>query len=292
MNLVWEHAPVSGNELLLMLALADFADDEGRAGASMTTLARKTRSDERTARRVLRRLQKHGLIAVDRKPGPENINRYRLLCEGWGQFAPGGVLPGGVLPPPPGQIAPTPGGEMPPRGQSAPTPATASPPAQTRSPRAGARTRTPSIDLLEAHTPDVCVLENGSSPTGEAHTHAEAARIVEGWRTTFPAARGQAHRKVLAVITNALANGIEASAVADGLARLTADGFVVTEQTLAVAVSQLLAEKPKGTRAAADRRSVAEAIATPDVNPDDVAGYMAALRSPATRRSDGRKEGP
>ncbi len=46
---VWEHSPVAGNERLVLLAITDSAEDDGRnAWPSVATLASKTRLDPRT----------------------------------------------------------------------------------------------------------------------------------------------------------------------------------------------------------------------------------------------------
>jgi len=78
-SLVWEHAPVGGSDLLVLLALADFANDEGtNAWPSHATLARKARLSEERIRHVLRSLQKRGLILVDvQAGGPATLRRDR-----------------------------------------------------------------------------------------------------------------------------------------------------------------------------------------------------------------------
>ena len=40
---VWDRSAHAGNALLMLLAIADFADDEGRAFPSVSTLAKKCR---------------------------------------------------------------------------------------------------------------------------------------------------------------------------------------------------------------------------------------------------------
>lgn len=79
MNWVWEHSPAVGTELLVLLAIADNADDAGaNAYPSTDTLARKTRLDTRTVQRVIRRLEEHGHVVVDRGGG-RAANRYSVL---------------------------------------------------------------------------------------------------------------------------------------------------------------------------------------------------------------------
>ena len=50
---VWEDSNQSGNRLLIMLALADYADDNGYSWPSIETLARKTRMSSRTVLRAI-----------------------------------------------------------------------------------------------------------------------------------------------------------------------------------------------------------------------------------------------
>lgn len=60
---VWEHAPVKSGELVVLLALADNAhDDGGGAYPSQATLAAKSRMSDRQVRNCLRALEAAGLI--------------------------------------------------------------------------------------------------------------------------------------------------------------------------------------------------------------------------------------
>lgn len=60
MSLVWDRFPGSGSDLLTLLALADWSDDQGRCFPSIASIARKTRLSESQARRVV-----HGLIDME-----------------------------------------------------------------------------------------------------------------------------------------------------------------------------------------------------------------------------------
>lgn len=78
MTWVWDHAPVAGTELLLMLAIADQADDHGRnAWPSVQTLAQRTRLDQRTVQRVVKRLVAGGTLVVH-SGGGRRSNRYEI----------------------------------------------------------------------------------------------------------------------------------------------------------------------------------------------------------------------
>lgn len=79
MSWVWDHSDASGSELLLLLAIADQANDDGRdAWPSIKTLAQRTRLDERTVRRVLKRLARSGHIIV-RPGGGRRSNHYDVI---------------------------------------------------------------------------------------------------------------------------------------------------------------------------------------------------------------------
>lgn len=87
---VWERSRAKGSELLVLLAIADYADDEGRnAWPSVQKLADKSRMTERGVRDVLRRLADDGELAVERNTdGREVAGGFRprlfmhvLCCE-------------------------------------------------------------------------------------------------------------------------------------------------------------------------------------------------------------------
>ena len=78
---VWE-SDLAGSDLLLMLALADHADDEGVCWPSVPKVAVKARMSERTAQRSIARLSAAGLLAVDRAAAPGGANRYTVMPGG------------------------------------------------------------------------------------------------------------------------------------------------------------------------------------------------------------------
>jgi hypothetical protein len=86
MTAVWDRAPVSGSELLLLLALADAANDDLECWPGIRYLAHKVRVSERHIQRMLSSLEQQGLIqrilhgGRGRYEGWES-NRYRLILE-------------------------------------------------------------------------------------------------------------------------------------------------------------------------------------------------------------------
>ncbi|SBW21024.1 hypothetical protein FDG2_1868 [Candidatus Protofrankia californiensis] len=89
MTWVWESSTTAGNERLVLLAIADTADDNGgNAWPSVATLARKTRLDARTVQRVIRRLVAGGHLLVATAAGRGGSNVYTLVMDGQREPAP------------------------------------------------------------------------------------------------------------------------------------------------------------------------------------------------------------
>lgn len=81
MNWVWEHSTAKGSELLLLLAIADTADDRGRnAFPSIATLAGKTRMSRRTVQRLVVKLETDGHLVL-RREGGRRSNSYEIVVE-------------------------------------------------------------------------------------------------------------------------------------------------------------------------------------------------------------------
>jgi DNA-binding MarR family transcriptional regulator len=76
MSQVWENGPEDRGELLVMLALADFADDRGRCWPSIATIAKRARMTTRSAQRILRKLQSEGAVTISTGTGRAGCNEY------------------------------------------------------------------------------------------------------------------------------------------------------------------------------------------------------------------------
>lgn len=81
MTQVWANSQQSGGALLILLAIADFANDDGSAYPSVETLAKKARMSERNAQYVLRKLVDDGELAISKGVGPRGANLYRVLVD-------------------------------------------------------------------------------------------------------------------------------------------------------------------------------------------------------------------
>lgn len=75
---VWEFSKHAGNDLLMLLAIADFSDDDGRAYPSVPALARKVRMSPRNANKILAALRESGELEIKYGAGPRGTNRYRV----------------------------------------------------------------------------------------------------------------------------------------------------------------------------------------------------------------------
>lgn len=82
MATVWDAFPDGGSELLALLALADWADDEGRCWPSMAAIAKKTRLSRSQSQRVIHRLIAGGFIALtgnETGGAPGSTRQYRII---------------------------------------------------------------------------------------------------------------------------------------------------------------------------------------------------------------------
>ena len=82
MTLVWDSYPNGGTELLAMLALADWSDDEGRCFPSIKSIAKKIRLKERQVQRTVNQLINEGFVTIlSNKFGgaPGSSRRYQIV---------------------------------------------------------------------------------------------------------------------------------------------------------------------------------------------------------------------
>jgi Helix-turn-helix domain len=79
MNRVWEHAEYKESTLLILLALADFADDNGICWPEVPTLAAKARVSDRRAIDIIQALEKDGAIVYQRGGGRGKRSLYGVL---------------------------------------------------------------------------------------------------------------------------------------------------------------------------------------------------------------------
>jgi len=72
MSNVWDHSKMKGSTLLLLIAIADNANDDGLAWPGIETLAKKTRQTERTISNQIGKCEQSGELMVYRRDGLHN----------------------------------------------------------------------------------------------------------------------------------------------------------------------------------------------------------------------------
>lgn len=76
---IWKKSSHSGTELLMLLAIGDWADDDGNAYPSVAKLATKCRMTDRNARLILANLRDSGELQVRFGEGPKGANQYLIV---------------------------------------------------------------------------------------------------------------------------------------------------------------------------------------------------------------------
>jgi hypothetical protein len=79
MTRIWEHAPYKESTLLVLLALADYADDHGICWPDIPSLAAKARISDRRAIDIIKALEEDGAILFERGGGRGKRSRYAIL---------------------------------------------------------------------------------------------------------------------------------------------------------------------------------------------------------------------
>ena len=79
MSWVWDQSPYEGKALLIHLAMADFASDEGLLWPSQVTLAKKSRSTDRYVRDVINDMVRDGFVEIVTASNGRESHRYKLI---------------------------------------------------------------------------------------------------------------------------------------------------------------------------------------------------------------------
>jgi hypothetical protein len=82
MSAVWEREDMDASERLVMLSLADHADDEGVCYPSIARLCKRTSLTNRTVQMAVKRLEARGLIYVEPNAGRNGTNMFYLFASG------------------------------------------------------------------------------------------------------------------------------------------------------------------------------------------------------------------
>lgn len=84
MSRVWDDFPGGGSELLALLALADWSDDDGRCYPSIASISRKARLSRSQAQRLVHSLIDQGFVTVtDNINGgaPGSTRKYKIVLD-------------------------------------------------------------------------------------------------------------------------------------------------------------------------------------------------------------------
>ncbi|WP_425610856.1 helix-turn-helix domain-containing protein [Xanthomonas albilineans] len=88
MNWAWEQR-LPPNSKLILMALADSADEVGKCWPRVRLIAEKCCASERTVQRVLKELEERGFLHIERRfrgDGGQSSNAYYLCLESPRQF--------------------------------------------------------------------------------------------------------------------------------------------------------------------------------------------------------------
>jgi hypothetical protein len=273
MNWVWAHSPTSGNERLVLLALADACSRDDGTGCwpSIATIARKANISERSVRRIIARLEEAGLLGVTRTSGgtARATNTYAII------MTPPGAKTAVSAP---GPRQPDPGQDVTPDGSSgvtrqAPTPDTGVRPPLTPG----------SADPPENHQEpppgghaDRASAQDHPGPGG-GHRAAQTGRTARQLIAAYTASCAQRPPAAVlgqlgAHVTAMLAEGVDPGAIDQALKKFR------TRPRHPSVLPSLVNQQLNPPASPADRPP-ADAAAVPSADPDDVAGYLAAIRA-------------
>lgn len=73
MSDVWDHAPFEQTHLLVLLSLADQANDDGRCWPSAAHIAKRARCSDRYVRQVISELQSAGWLSIEERRGRSSM---------------------------------------------------------------------------------------------------------------------------------------------------------------------------------------------------------------------------
>lgn len=79
LSAVWDRGPEDKGELLVLLALADYCNDDGECWPSIPAVARKARMSDRGVQKICARLAEQGWLRIEPNRGRRGCNLYRLL---------------------------------------------------------------------------------------------------------------------------------------------------------------------------------------------------------------------
>ncbi|WP_185802962.1 helix-turn-helix domain-containing protein [Pontivivens nitratireducens] len=119
MSRIWESGGLKPTEKLILLSLADHANDDGVCYPSLARLVAKTGLSERGAQSTIKNLEERGWLQIERNAGPRGCNVFTVLTPELDAEPPQEVrprrrcTPAGGAPNPRRRCTPTPAGGAP-----------------------------------------------------------------------------------------------------------------------------------------------------------------------------------
>lgn len=84
MSQLWEHSQNKGTALLMLLAIADNADERGYAWPGVDYLAEKTRMTRQNVILLIKKIEASGEVSIAKRQGPKGCNMYHIKTD-WTQ---------------------------------------------------------------------------------------------------------------------------------------------------------------------------------------------------------------
>lgn len=182
MSAVWEREDLDASERLVMLSLADHADDDGVCYPSISRLCKRTSMSDRGVQKVLVRLQERGFLRVEIGAGRSGSNRYFVTATPEHGSPPEPRSPRTTFTTPPNRVRETP---------------------EPRSPKPSRTIKEPSDNTRAA----LCaVLSEETADAFIAHRKAKKAKLTEH-AATLIAKKLQCHPNPDAVVEQSIMNG-------------------------------------------------------------------------------------
>ncbi|WP_318205345.1 helix-turn-helix domain-containing protein [Streptomyces sp. SCL15-4] len=224
-NWVWTRSESRNGARLVMLALADRADDNGCCWPSIDDLAERTKLSPRAVQKAIATLAEIGELDIENGGGRHRSNRYRII--------PKPRTSDGVTGPEPrtndGVSA-----------QETPNSATETPNFEAETPNSA--TRNP---VQSSPEPSIEPTENRQRNLPARRTEPTPAEaLLAKWWEQYGHTTAQGKRTIQRAITDALSNGIDVAELWQALDRLGALSKPVTGGTLQFALAELRQPAP------------------------------------------------
>lgn len=181
MSQVWDIEGIDSSECLVLIALADHADEQGRCYPSIGRLAKRTKLSDRGVQKVISRLIEKGFITVSPCAGQGGANLYTVTATPEPRSPLNDVHPRPTFTTPPNHVRET------------PEPRSPKPSRTTIEPSKVVSARAPSFDEFWASWP---LAKNGKdaakrawsklSPDQRRLATERAAEWCDSWRETNP----------------------------------------------------------------------------------------------------------